>query len=182
MSHPKDTGKDYPGISAYPPTNRWGGVRSQNWRDGWEGGTDGTREGGREGCDGNYEVDPVHMAWNRCIILTRRMPVQRAALCIRNFPSQYRTHFRGLSGHNAGRFNATVFISMLSGGELAFPLIARQPLTCQVCLCSNFMIMLNTELPLLCLNYITVNCLHCYNPDLREARIFTTLVAGTHLL
>ena len=38
-----------------------GGVRSQNWRDGWE--------GGREGCDGNYEVDPVHMAWNGCIIL-----------------------------------------------------------------------------------------------------------------
>ena len=35
------------------------------------GGTDG-REGlmgGREGCDGNYEVDPVHMAWNGCIIL-----------------------------------------------------------------------------------------------------------------
>ena len=62
------------------------------------------------------------------IFNTRRMPVQRAALCIRNFPSQYRTHFRGLSGHNAGRFNATVFISMLSG-ELAFPLIARQPLT-----------------------------------------------------
>ena len=60
---------------------------------------------------------------------TRRMPVQRAALCIRNFPSQYRTHFRGLSGHNAGRFNATVFISMLTGGELAFPLIAWQPLT-----------------------------------------------------
>ena len=30
-------------------------------RDGWE--------GGREGCDGNYEVDPVHMAWNGCIIL-----------------------------------------------------------------------------------------------------------------
>ena len=28
------------------------------------GGTDG-----REGCDGNYEVDPVHMAWNGCIIL-----------------------------------------------------------------------------------------------------------------
>ena len=23
--------------------------------------------GGREGCDGNYEVDPVHMAWNGCI-------------------------------------------------------------------------------------------------------------------
>ena len=23
-----------------------------------------------------------------------------------NFPSQYRTHFRGLSGHNAGRFKA----------------------------------------------------------------------------
>ena len=22
--------------------------------------------GGREGCDGNYEVDPVHMAWNGC--------------------------------------------------------------------------------------------------------------------
>ena len=33
----------------------------------------------------------------------------------------------------------------------------------------------------LCLNYITVNCLHCYNPDLSVARIFTTLVAGTHL-
>ena len=35
------------------------------------GGTDG-REGlmgVREGCDGNYEVDPVHMAWNGCIIL-----------------------------------------------------------------------------------------------------------------
>ena len=63
------------------------------------------------------------------IIGTRRVPVQRAALCIRNFPSQYSTHFRGLSGHNAGRFNATVFISMLSGSELAFPLIARQPLT-----------------------------------------------------
>ena len=46
---------------------------------------------------------------------TMRMPVQRAALCIRNFPSQYRNHFRGLSGHKAGRFNATVFISMLSG-------------------------------------------------------------------
>ena len=53
------------------------------------------------------------------IVLTRRMPVQRAALCIRNFPSQYRTHFRGLSCHNAGRFNATVLISMLSVGELA---------------------------------------------------------------
>ena len=26
-------------------------------------------------------------------------------LCIRNFPSQYRNHFRGLSGHNAGSFN-----------------------------------------------------------------------------
>ena len=51
------------------------------------------------------------------LVYTRRMPVQRAALCIRNFPSQYRTHFRGLSGHNAGRFNATVFISMLSGGR-----------------------------------------------------------------
>ena len=25
--------------------------------------------GGREGCDGNYEVDPVHMARNGCIIL-----------------------------------------------------------------------------------------------------------------
>ena len=24
--------------------------------------------GGREGCDGNYEVDPVQMAWNGCII------------------------------------------------------------------------------------------------------------------
>ena len=45
------------------------------------------------------------------------MPVQRAALCIRNSPSQYRNHFRGLSGHKAGRFNATVFISMLSGGR-----------------------------------------------------------------
>ena len=35
------------------------------------GGTDG-REGlmgGWEGCDANYEVDPVHMAWNGCIIL-----------------------------------------------------------------------------------------------------------------
>ena len=52
-----------------------------------------------------------------CIDTTRRMPVQRAALCIRNFPSQYRNHFRGLSGHNAGRFNATVFISILSGGR-----------------------------------------------------------------
>ena len=48
------------------------------------------------------------------------------------------------------------------------------------CIRSNFMILLNTELPSLCLNYITVNCLHCYNPDLSEARIFTTLVAGTH--
>ena len=48
---------------------------------------------------------------------TRRVPVQRAALCIRNFPSQYRNHFRGLSGHDAGSFNATVFISMLSGGR-----------------------------------------------------------------
>ena len=48
---------------------------------------------------------------------TRRVPVQRAALCIRNFPSQYRNHFRGLSGHDAGNFNATVFISMLSGGR-----------------------------------------------------------------
>ena len=48
---------------------------------------------------------------------------------IRNFPSQYRNHFRGLSGHDAGSFNVTVFISMLSGGELAFPLIARRPLT-----------------------------------------------------
>ena len=57
------------------------------------------------------------------------MPVQRAALCIRNFPSHFRNHFRGLSGHDAGSFNATVFISMLSGGELAFPLIARRPLT-----------------------------------------------------
>ena len=38
-------------IVVYPPPpplpNRWGGVRSQNWRDGWEGGTDG-REGGRD--------------------------------------------------------------------------------------------------------------------------------------
>ena len=42
-----------------------GGFRSQNWRDGWEGGTDG-REGWG-GCDGNYEVDPVHMAWNGCM-------------------------------------------------------------------------------------------------------------------
>ena len=77
---------------------------------------------------------PLRVKWlfgRRTILLvhTWRMPVQRAALCIRNFPSQYRTHFRGLSGHNAGRFNATVFISMLSGSELAFPLIARQPLT-----------------------------------------------------
>ena len=47
-----------------PPGVGWIRVRSQNWRDGWEGGTDG-----REGCDGNYEVDPVHMAWNGCIIL-----------------------------------------------------------------------------------------------------------------
>ena len=31
------------------------------------------------------------------------------------------------------------------------------------------------------LNYITLNCLHCYNPDLREVRIFTTFVVGTHL-
>ena len=50
------------------------------------------------------------------------------------------------------------------------------------CTRSNFKILLNTELSSLCLNYITVNCLHCYNPDLNEARIFTTLVAGTHLL
>ena len=34
------------------------------------------------------------------------------------------------------------------------------------CIRSNFMILLNTELPSLCLNSITVNCLHCYNPDL----------------
>ena len=46
------------------PTGGGGGVRSPNWRDGWEG-----LMGGREGCDGNYEVDPVHMAWNGCIIL-----------------------------------------------------------------------------------------------------------------
>ena len=51
------------------------------------------------------------------LVRTRRVPVQRAALCIRNFPSQYRNHFRGLSGHDAGSFNATVFISMLSGGR-----------------------------------------------------------------
>ena len=50
------------------------------------------------------------------------------------------------------------------------------------CTRSNFKILLNTEQPSLCLNYITVNCLHCYNPDLSEVRIFTTLVAGTHLL
>ena len=53
----------------HPPPHPYptggGGVRSQNWRDGREGGTGG----GREGCDGNYEVDPVHMAWNGCIIL-----------------------------------------------------------------------------------------------------------------
>ena len=49
--------------------------------------------------------------------ITMRVPVQRAALCIQNFPSQYRNHFRGLSGHDAGSFNATVFISMLSGGR-----------------------------------------------------------------
>ena len=30
-----------------PLPNRWGGVRSQNWRDGWEGGRDG-RKGGRD--------------------------------------------------------------------------------------------------------------------------------------
>ena len=48
-----------------------GGVRSQNWRDGWEEGL----MGGREGCDGNYEVDPVHMAWNGCIILIGRSRV-----------------------------------------------------------------------------------------------------------
>ena len=46
----------------------------------------------------------------------------------------------------------------------------------------KFQVWLNTELPSLCLNYITVNCLHYYNPDFSEARIFTTLVAGTHLL
>ena len=51
------------------------------------------------------------------IVEPRRVPVQPAALCIRNFPSQYRNHFRGLSGHDAGSFNATVFISMLSGGR-----------------------------------------------------------------
>ena len=48
-----------------PLPNRWGGLGVNI------GGTDG-REGlmgGREGCDGNYEVDPVHIAWNGCIIL-----------------------------------------------------------------------------------------------------------------
>ena len=48
-----------------PKKNRWVGLGVKI------GGTDG-REGlmgGREGCDGNYEVDPVHMAWNGCIIL-----------------------------------------------------------------------------------------------------------------
>ena len=48
-----------------PLPNRWWGLGVKI------GGTDG-REGlmgGREGCDGNYEVDPVHMAWNGCIIL-----------------------------------------------------------------------------------------------------------------
>ena len=33
------------------------------------------------------------------------------------------------------------------------------------CIRSNVMILLNTELPSLCLNYITVNCLHCYNQN-----------------
>ena len=42
-----------------PLPNRWGGGLGVKI-----GGTDG-----REGCDGNYEVDPVHMAWNGCIIL-----------------------------------------------------------------------------------------------------------------
>ena len=49
-----------------PLPNRWGGGLGVKI-----GGTDG-REGlmgGREGCDGNYEVDPVHMAWNGCILL-----------------------------------------------------------------------------------------------------------------
>ena len=49
-----------------PLPNWWGGGVGVKI-----GGTDG-REGlmgGREGCDGNYEVDPVHMAWNGCIIL-----------------------------------------------------------------------------------------------------------------
>ena len=55
--------------------------------------------------------------WDATLVLTRRVPVQWVALCIRNFPSQYRNHFRGLSSHNAGSFNATVFISMLSGGR-----------------------------------------------------------------
>ena len=38
-------------------------------------------------------------------------------ICKRNFPSQYKNHFRGLSGHYAGSFNAIVFISILSGGR-----------------------------------------------------------------
>ena len=46
-----------------PPTQQVGGGLGVNI-----GGTDG-REGGREGCDGNYEVDPVHMACNGCILL-----------------------------------------------------------------------------------------------------------------
>ena len=48
-----------------PLPNRWGGLGVKI------GGTDGRQGlmGGREGCDGNYEVDPVHMAWNGCIIL-----------------------------------------------------------------------------------------------------------------
>ena len=75
---------------------------------------------------------PIRIQVLLCIVITRRMPVQRAALCIQNFPSQYRTHFRGLSGHNAGRFNATVFISMLSGGELAFPLTANTSLLASI--------------------------------------------------
>ena len=38
--------------------------------------------GGREGCDGNYEVDSVHMAGNGCIILigTRAKPGNQLVL------------------------------------------------------------------------------------------------------
>ena len=51
-------------IVVYPtptPTQRVGGG-------GYESKLEG-RMGGREGCDGNYEVDRVHMAWNGYIIL-----------------------------------------------------------------------------------------------------------------
>ena len=37
--------------------------------------------------------------------------------CLEMSISSPGNHFRGLSGHKAGRFNATVFISMLSGGR-----------------------------------------------------------------